>query len=79
MRILKVSPQIGLILSIIADDGRVGEFDVKPYLEYEAFEPLKSIEEFMQVTTGGYFIKWNCGADLSADTIEAHWKVNKPA
>lgn len=21
---------------------------------------------------GGYFVEWDCGADLSADTIEAH-------
>lgn len=25
------------VLSIVADDGRIGYFDVSPYLEYEAF------------------------------------------
>jgi hypothetical protein len=24
---------------------------------------------------GGYFVEWACGADLSADTIEARWQV----
>ena len=34
----------------------------------------------MKVFNGGYFVEWECGADLSADTIEAHWKVvNKAA
>jgi len=28
----------------------------------------------MQVLNGGYFIEWDCGADLSADTIEARWQ-----
>ncbi len=23
----------------------------------------------------GYFVEWDCGADLSADTIEARWQV----
>ncbi|WP_280938426.1 hypothetical protein [Thioflexithrix psekupsensis] len=23
----------------------------------------------------GYFVEWECGADLSADTIEAHWQL----
>jgi hypothetical protein len=29
----------------------------------------------MKVSNGGYFIEWDCGADLSADTIEARWQV----
>lgn len=58
-------------LSIVSDDGRIGEFDVKPYLAYEAFSALKDTEEFAKVINGGYFVEWACGADLSADTIEA--------
>jgi len=27
----------------------------------------------MKVINGGYFTEWECGADLSADTIEAQW------
>jgi hypothetical protein len=29
----------------------------------------------MKISNGGYFVEWNCGADLSADTIEARLKV----
>ena len=71
MRIAQVRPQPNWILSVVAEDGRVGEFDVQPYLSYEAFEDLRRPSEFMKVSNGGYFVEWACGADLSADTIEA--------
>jgi hypothetical protein len=75
MRIKKISPQPNWILSIAAEDGRTGNFDVNPYLEYEAFAPLRDLAEFQKVFNGGYFVEWNCGADLSADTIEAKWET----
>ncbi|MBN1509770.1 MAG: DUF2442 domain-containing protein [Sedimentisphaerales bacterium] len=75
MRIQDVRAQPNWVLSIVAEDGRVGTFDVSPYLEYEAFEPLHDPAEFIKVSNGRYFIEWDCGADLSADTIEAHWRV----
>ncbi|NTU43052.1 MAG: DUF2442 domain-containing protein [Nitrospirales bacterium] len=77
MRIVELSPQTNWVLSIIADDGRRGCFDVRPYLEYEVFGPLQDQNEFMKVFNGGYFVEWDCGADLSADTIEAGWKIAK--
>ena len=75
MRMAKVSPQSDWVLSIVADDGRVGNLDVSPYLEYEVFEPLRNHTEFEKVFNGGYFVEWDCGADLSVDTIEARWRV----
>ncbi|NTW52416.1 MAG: DUF2442 domain-containing protein [Chlorobiaceae bacterium] len=75
MRIAELHPQTDRVLSVITDDGRVGLFDVTPFLEFEAFEALRDHEEFMKVSNGGYFIEWECGADLSADTIEARWQV----
>ena len=75
MKIAEVQPQPNYVLSIAADDGRVGSFDVSPYLEYEAFEDLRDNSEFMKVSNGGYFVEWDCGADLSADTIEAQCQL----
>jgi hypothetical protein len=72
MKIVTVSPVENFVLSIKLDDGRQGFFDVKPYLCLEAFTPLQRIAEFCQIKNGGYYIEWNCGADLSLDTIEAH-------
>ncbi|WP_034763494.1 DUF2442 domain-containing protein [Chrysiogenes arsenatis] len=71
MRIADVKPLDDLSLLITASDGIVGLFDVKPYLDCEAFEALKEQTEFRKVRNGGYFVEWDCGADLSADTIAA--------
>ena len=62
-------------LIVTADDGRVGSFDVSPYLDGSVFQPLRDRKEFLKVSNGGYFVEWACGADLSADTIEARWKI----
>lgn len=75
MRIAELQAQPSWVLSIVTDDGRVGRFDVSPYLQYEAFEALRDHNEFVKVVNGGYFVEWDCGADLSADTIEARWQV----
>jgi hypothetical protein len=75
VRIANALPQPNYILTIVADDGRVGQFDISPYLKYEAFEDLRRPSEFAKVINGGYFVEWACGADLSADTIEARWQV----
>ncbi len=75
MRIVEISAQPNWVLSIVADDGRIGNFDVSPYLGYEAFKGLQDYTEFLKVFNGGYFVEWDYGADLSTDTIEAHWQV----
>ena len=75
MRIKKIEAMSNFILRIESEEGQIGDFDVKPYLIYEAFMYLKDIDHFKRVRNGGYYIEWECGADLSADTIEAKWKV----
>lgn len=77
MKIAGVQPQSNCILKIVSEDGRIGNFDVRPYLKYEAFTDLKNQNAFMQVSNGGYYIEWECGADLSADTIEARWEISE--
>ena len=75
MRIVELHPQPNWVLLIVSDDDRFGNFNVSPYLQYEAFEGLRDQSEFMKVSNGGYFVEWDCGADLSADTIEARWQI----
>lgn len=75
MRIRQLQTQPDHMLFVVADDDRRGTFDVRPYLGDEAFEPLQQESEFAKVTNGGYFVEWDCGADLSADTIEAGWHL----
>lgn len=76
MRIAKLAAHADWTFSVIAHDGRVGQFDLRPYLQYEAFDELNDIAEFMKIKNGGYFVEWECGADLSADTIEAKMLVH---
>ena len=76
MKIADVKPEQNYTLQIISEDGNTGIFDVGPYLELEAFRDLKNADAFQKVKNGGYFIQWECGADLSADTTEAHQKNN---
>jgi hypothetical protein len=71
MKIAELVVKPNWILAIVAEDGRTGEFDVSPYLQYEAFEALKDPVEFANVFNGQYFVEWECGADLSVDTIES--------
>ena len=75
MRIKKVIPKENHHLLIQSEDGKQGLFDVSPYLKSEAFIELQRQSEFQKVRNGKYFIEWDCGADLSADTIEAEWKT----
>jgi len=75
MRIAKINPRTDYTLHILSEDGREGIFDVNPYLQYEAFSELKNQNAFKKIMNGGYFIEWDCGADLSADTIEANLKL----
>ena len=74
MNIAEIIPKDNFVLYIKSEDGREGLFDVKPYLDSESFEPLKNKSEFERIYNGTYFIEWDCGADLSADTIEARLK-----
>lgn len=75
MNITEIVPKDNYILFIKSEDGKTGLFDVKPYLESEVFAPLKDRSEFERIHNGKHFVEWDCGADLSADTIHARWKT----
>jgi hypothetical protein len=75
MTVTEIHAERNWVLEVVADDGRRGRLDIKPYLADEAFEALRDPREFVRVSNGGYFVEWACGADLSADTIEAKWQV----
>jgi hypothetical protein len=44
-------------------------FDVKPYLNYKAFEQLKNISLFNTVHIGGLSIEWGTGQDICPDEL----------
>ena len=78
MSIVELVPMDDHVLFVQTEDGTSGLFDVKPYLQAEAFDALREQAEFVSVHNGGYFIEWSCGADLSADTVEAHLSPAPP-
>ncbi len=71
MRINEVTPLSDHTLKIVSDEGISGIFNIIPYLNYEAFQPLKQISECMKIYNGGYFVECECGDDLYSDTIES--------
>jgi len=75
MNRIEVIPKDDYTLYIKVENGKTGLFDVEPYLESEAFAPLKNWSEFTRIHNGKYFVEWDCGADLSFDTIQARWEL----
>ena len=71
MRIKSITPQSNHTLKIITETGLEGFFNISPYLNCEAFKPLHNMTEFNKIINGKYFVEWECGADLSSDTIES--------
>lgn len=73
MIIAEVVAKPEYILELTSTDGRVGIVDIRPYLRFEAFESLSDHTQFLKIRNGGYFVEWDCGADLSVDSLEAKW------
>lgn len=74
MIIKTITPKDNYVLHIVGDKQQAGLFDVSPYMHSEVFSQLSAGDNFLKVRNGRYFVEWECGADLSADTIEANWK-----
>jgi hypothetical protein len=55
-------------LDVAFASGEMRRFDLKPWLADEAFEDL-DLAAFKRVRNCGYFVEWENGADLSADTL----------
>ena len=57
------------LLEITFDNGEVGIFDVKPYINGTWYGQLEDINYFNSVTTDGYTVVWPDGQDLCPDEI----------
>ncbi len=44
-------------------------FDMKPYLEYSMYKPLKDISLFNAVSTNGQTAVWNDDIDIAPETL----------
>ena len=53
MNIAELAAQADWTFLVVANDGRVGQFDIGPYLQHEAFEPVNDISELMKIKMAG--------------------------
>jgi len=68
-RVTDVKPAENYMLYLWFKNGEKGIFDVKPYLEYEVFQPLKDEQMFKTVRPFIGSIQWANEADLCPDTL----------
>ncbi len=60
----------GYQLRVVFDDGKRKYFDMESYLDYPAFQVLKSPMAFEDFRNGKFFVEWPAyELDLSADTL----------
>ncbi len=78
IKVISVEPMEGYKLRIQLSDGRIGVFDVSPYLDRGVFHELRHAEYFRRVKLGFGGIMWPHEQDFSADTIEYELEEESP-
>jgi hypothetical protein len=67
--VIKVEAAADFSLMAEFETGEVRCFDMRPYLEYPAFAPLKEPGIFMRAHVEHGTVVWNDDIDLSPDTL----------
>lgn len=67
--IIAAKPLDIYILEVQFEDGYVGLFDCKPYLDKGVFKQLRDIDEFNAVRVAFGTIVWPCGADFDPEGV----------
>ncbi len=68
-KVTKVRPERDYTLTLWFDSGEMRRFDMKPYLDFEVFRPLKDRNLFRSATTFLGNVTWVNNSDLSYDTL----------
>ncbi len=68
-KVIAVRPESDYMLSLTFENGEQRRFDVKPYLNYEVFRPLRDMAVFSTASTFLGSVAWANDADLSYDTL----------
>ena len=63
-------------LAVTFNDGQKRTFSMVPYLQYPAFQPLKSTALFAQARVAHGTVVWSDDIDISPDTL---YLAGKPA
>ncbi len=56
-------------LDLKFSDGKRKRFDVKPYLDYEVFKPLKDLNYFKRIKIAFGTVQWTDEQDISPETL----------
>ncbi len=56
-------------LLLIYENGEHRVYDMKPNLQYEAFNKLKDYEPFKKVRVAGETIEWETGENVSQESL----------
>lgn len=51
------------------NDGCLKRFDMKPYLDYEVFKPLKDLNYFKRIKIAFGTVQWSDEQDISPETL----------
>jgi hypothetical protein len=68
-KVIAVQANDDYSLDLTFNDGSVRVFDVKPYLNYEAFRELKELHYFKQVRVAFGTVLWPHEQDISPETL----------
>ena len=77
-KVVKAFPLPDGFLQVEMQDGRCGEFDVKPYMNSDFFAALKNESYFQTVCLFFAGVGWPGGQDLGPDTVAANLKTTSP-
>ena len=77
-KIIAVHPIDNYELIIEFSNHEYRQYDVKPLLEKEMFEPLKNRAFFkaVKIEQGGYAVSWNTDIDISEYELWSNGKVS---
>jgi len=68
-KVIKVEPAQNYMLNLWFENGEQRRFDMKPYLDFEVFQPLKDLGVFYSANTFLGSVTWSNNSDLSYDTL----------
>ncbi len=67
--VIKVEAKPDFVLEAEFETGEIRRFDMRPYLDYPAYSPLKEPGAFMRAHVENGVVVWTDEIDLSPDTL----------
>ena len=73
--VVNVKPMPDYLIQVQMQDGQRGIFDLKPYLDFGAFQELKNIHYFNQVGISYGAVTWPHEQDIAPETLLAEMQI----